>query len=95
MWCSFVAMVVVAARCGRHRPEAVVVAAATPQIWSQMRLDRPPLYRSLVLGFWWADLDLCRLIIRRPSWWGFGHRYDFDWFVVVFFLGNGDLDHII
>jgi hypothetical protein len=29
------------------------------------------------------------------SSWGFENWYDFDRFVVIFFLGNGDLDHIL
>jgi hypothetical protein len=39
-------------------------------------------------------IQMCHLLVRRPSWWGFKHRYDFDRFVVVFFLGNDNLDHI-
>jgi hypothetical protein len=33
------------------------------------------------------------VLVHRLSWWGFGHRYDFDQFIIIIFLGNGDLDH--
>jgi hypothetical protein len=39
-------------------------------------------------------MDPCCLLVHRPSWWGFEHQFEFDRFVVVFFLGIGDLDHI-
>jgi hypothetical protein len=43
----------------------------------------------------WADPDLCCLLVRQPSWWGFGHQYDFNRFIVIFFLNSGDLDHTL
>jgi hypothetical protein len=41
----------------------------------------------------WADPDLCRLLVRRPWWRGFGHQDDFGQFIV--FVYDGDDNHII
>jgi hypothetical protein len=38
---------------------------------------------------------LMGLLVRRP-WWGVRHQYDFDRFIVIIFLvGNGNLDHTL
>jgi hypothetical protein len=46
---------VVVVQCGRLRPEAVVVAAVTPQIRSWVRSGRSPSHRFTMLGFQWVN----------------------------------------
>jgi hypothetical protein len=74
-------------------------AVDTRQIWSQGVLAGFPCTHPWCYGFGgsasWANPDPCRLLVRRSCWWGVGHCYDFDRSIIVFFLSNGDLDHVV